>query len=76
MDDALVSVSPLHPGRATVTSTGKIMLANGEMFEDPTEAYARFLSSVGATNTDQDGWMYWRRGDGGPLLDDLRAELA
>ena len=76
MDDALVSVSPLHPGRATVTSTGKIMLANGEMFEDPTEAYGRFLTSVGASADGQSGWMYWRRGDGGPLLDDLRAELA
>lgn len=76
MDDALVSVSPLHPGRATVTSTGKIMLANGEIFEDPTEAYDRFLTSVGSVSDGQSGWMYWRRGDGGPLLDDLRAELA
>ena len=75
MDDALVSVSPLHPGRATVTSTGRIMLANGEMFEDPTAAYGRFLESLGATNAGQSGWMYWRRGDGGPLLDDLRGEL-
>lgn len=76
MDDALVSVSPLHPGRATVTSTGKIMLANGEMFEDPTEAYGRFLASLGWESAGQSGWMYWRRGDGGPILDDLRAELA
>ena len=76
MDDALVSVSPLYPGRATVTSTGKIMLANGEMFEDPTEAYGRFLTTLGWEDTGQSGWMYWRRGDGGPLLDDLRAELA
>ena len=75
MDDALVSVSPLHPGRATVTSTGKIMLANGEMFEDPTAAYERFLESLGSASTGQSGWMYWRRGDGGPLLDDLRGEL-
>lgn len=76
MDDALVSVSPLHPGRATVTSTGKIMLANGEMFDDPTKAYERFLASLGWEADGQSGWMYWRRGDGGPLLDDLRAELA
>ena len=75
MDDALVSVSPLHPGRATVTSTGKIMLVNGEMFEDPTAAYERFLESLGSTSAGQSGWMYWRRGDGGPLLDDLRGEL-
>jgi hypothetical protein len=52
------------------------MLANGEMFEDPTAAYERFLTSLGSTSTGQSGWMYWRRGDGGPLLDDLRAELA
>ncbi len=71
MDDALVGVSPLHPGKATVTSTGKIMLANGQMFEDPTAAYERFLTSQGATPTGQSGWMYWRRGEGGPLLDDL-----
>ncbi len=76
MDDALVSVSPLYPGRATVTSTGKIMLANGEMFVDPTEAYGRFLTTLGWEDAGQSGWMYWRRGDGGPLLDDLRAELA
>ncbi len=75
MDDALVSVSPMHPGKATVTSTGKIMLANGEMFEDPTAAYERFLTAQGATPAGQSGWMYWRRGEGGPLLDDLRAEL-
>ncbi|MBR3327955.1 MAG: DUF262 domain-containing protein [Atopobiaceae bacterium] len=75
MDDALVSVSPMHPGKATVTSTGKIMLANGEMFEDPTAAYERFLTSLGASPAGQSGWMYWRRGEGGPLLDDLRAEL-
>ncbi len=75
MDDALVSVSPMHPGKATVTSTGKIMLANGEMFDDPTAAYERFLTSCGASPAGQNGWMYWRRGEGGPLLDDLRAEL-
>ncbi len=75
MDDALVSVSPMHPGKATVTSTGKIMLANGEMFEDPTAAYERFLTAQGATPAGQSGWMYWRRGEGGPLLDDLRAEV-
>lgn len=75
MDDALVSVSPMHPGKATVTSTGKIMLANGEMFDDPTAAYERFLTSQGASPAGQSGWMYWRRGEGGPLLDDLRGEL-
>ena len=75
MDDVLVSANPLYPGRATVTSRGKIMLANGEMFDDPTEAYERFLTSLGASATGLNGWMYWRRGEGGPLLDTLREGL-
>ena len=75
MDDVLVSANPLYPGRATVTSRGKIMLANGEMFDDPTAAYERFLSSLGASVSGLNGWMYWRRGEGGPLLDTLREGL-
>ncbi len=75
MDDLLVSANPMYPGRATVTSRGKIMLANGEMFDDPTEAYERFLTSLGASVSGLNGWMYWRRGEGGPLLDTLREGL-
>ena len=75
MDDVLASANPLYPGKATVTSRGKIMLANGEMFDDPTEAYERFLAMQGALVTGLNGWMYWRRGEGGPLLDTLREGL-
>ena len=75
MDDVLASANPLYPGHATVTSRGKIMLANGEMFDDPTEAYERFLTSQGASVTGLNGWLYWRRGEGGPLLDALREGL-
>ena len=75
MDDVLASANPMYPGHATVTSRGKIMLANGEMFDDPTEAYERFLTSQGASVTGLNGWMYWRRGEGGPLLDTLREGL-
>ena len=75
MDDVLASANPLYPGHATVTSRGKIMLANGEMFDDPTEAYERFLTSLGASGKGLNGWMYWRRGEGGPLLDTLREGL-
>ena len=75
MDDVLASANPMYPGHATVTSRGKIMLANGEMFDDPTEAYERFLTSLGASVTGLNGWMYWRRGEGGPLLDTLREGL-
>lgn len=76
MDDVLVSANPLYPGRATVTSRGRIMLANGETFDDPTEAYERFLGTLGASATGLNGWLYWRRGEGGPLLDTLREGLA
>jgi hypothetical protein len=72
MDDVLVSVSPMYPGRATVTSTGRIMLATGETFDEPTAAYERFLGSVGAHETGLNGWTHWRLGEGGPLLDQLR----
>lgn len=75
MDDVLASANPLYPGHATVTSRGKIMLANGEMFDDPSEAYERLLTSQGASVTGLNGWMYWRRGEGGPLLDTLRESL-
>lgn len=72
MDDVLVSASPMYPGRATVTSTGRIMLATGETFDEPTAAYERFLGSVGAHETGLNGWTHWRLGEGGPLLDQLR----
>ena len=36
-------------------------------------AYQRFLGTVGASDTNLSGWMYWRLGEGGPLLDSLRA---
>ena len=75
MDDLLVSANLMYAGRATVTSTGKIMLANGEMFDDPTAAYERFLGTVGAAAGGLNGWLYWRRGEGGPTLDELRMRL-
>ena len=75
MDDVLVSANLMYAGRATVTSTGKIMLANGEMFDDPTAAYERFLGSVGAAAGGLNGWLYWRRGEGGPTLDELRLRM-
>lgn len=75
MDDILVSANLMYAGRATVTSTGKIMLANGEMFDDPTAAYERFLGTVGAVAGGLNGWLYWRKGEGGPTLDELRARL-
>lgn len=75
MDDVLVSANLMYAGRATVTSTGKIMLANGEMFDDPTAAYERFLGSVGAASGGLNGWLYWRKGEGGPTLDELRLRI-
>ena len=75
MDDRLVSTDALHPGHATVIAGGTIMLEDGETFDDPTAAFARFLEMLGASGEGVDGWMGWRRGAGGPLLDALREEL-
>lgn len=75
MDDRLVSTDALHPGHATVIAGGTIMLEDGETFDDPTAAFARFLETLGASGEGVDGWMGWRRGAGGPLLDALRERL-
>ncbi len=75
MDDTLVSASPLYPGTATVTSRGSIMLRNGAMFDDPDVAYRSFLETQGTEDASASGWLGWRRGEGGPLLDDLRGSL-
>jgi hypothetical protein len=75
MDDVLASANPLYPGHASVTSRGRIMLANGEMFDDPSAAYERFVSLLGSSAPGINGWLYWRRGEGGPLLDTLREAL-
>lgn len=73
--DVLVSANPTYPGRATVIFDGTIMLASGEHFDDPQKAYERLLENLGATGVDANGWLGWRRGEGGPLLDELREAL-
>lgn len=73
--DVLVSANPTYPGRATVIFDGTIMLASGEHFDDPQKAYERLLDNLGATGVDANGWLGWRRGEGGPLLDELREAL-
>lgn len=73
--DKLVSADPMYPGNATVTFDGQIMLENGQMCYSPQDATAKLLAMDGATGEGRNGWLAWRRGEGGPLLDDLREAL-
>lgn len=73
--DALVSANPSHPGRATVMFDGTIMLSTGERFDEPQAAYRRLLLNLGIRPASENGWLEWRRGEGGPLLDELREAM-
>lgn len=73
--DELVSANPSYPGRATVLFDGSLMLSTGEHFDDPQLAYRRLLLNLGIHSGEQNGWLEWRRGEGGPLLDELREAL-
>lgn len=71
--DTLVSASTKYPGTATVTSSGMILLENGEEFKSPSVAHIRLIQLNGSARTTSNGWHAWRLGSqDGPLLDDLR----
>ncbi|MGN0056019.1 MAG: DUF262 domain-containing protein [Atopobiaceae bacterium] len=73
--DVLVSANPTYPGTATVIFDGSIMLAGGQHCDDPQQAYEAMLEGLGAQMPETNGWLGWRRGEGGPLLDELREAL-
>lgn len=73
--DRLVSADPMYPGSATVTFDGQIMLEDGQMCYTPKDAFDKLLAMDGAAPHERNGWLSWRHGDGGPLLDELREVL-
>lgn len=74
--DRLVSGDPLFPGSATVTFDGQMMLEDGQSCPTPQDATKRFLAMLGAgADVTRNGWLMWRRGEGGPTLDELREVL-
>lgn len=71
--DTLVSAGTKHTGTATVTSSGTILLENGEEFKSPSVAHIRLIQLHGSARTSSNGWYAWRLGsEDGPVLDDLR----
>lgn len=58
---------------ARVTDTGQIELSNGETFKSPSLAAKRAVSLAGGGGA-RNGWTFWRVGEGGPMLDELRSE--
>lgn len=73
--DRLVSADPMYPGSATVTFDGQMMLEDGQMCYTPADAFEKLLVMDGAEPVRRNGWLCWRRGEGGPLLDELREVL-
>lgn len=73
--DTLVSANPSYPGSATVEFDGSLLLSSGEHAKGPQEAYQLLLANLGVSQERCNGWLGWRRGEGGPLLDELREAL-
>lgn len=73
--DRLVSSDPMYPGSATITFDGQIMLEDGQVCYSPKDACERLLAQSGGKALERNGWLFWRRGEGGPLLDELREVL-
>ncbi|MCI2206920.1 MAG: DUF262 domain-containing protein [Atopobiaceae bacterium] len=74
--DVLTSASSGCPVTATVTDAGAIRLSNGEEFASPSAAAAKAIGLSGKTGSrSRNGWVFWRVGEDGPLLDELRSGL-
>lgn len=70
----LVPKNDRYPITARVTASGMIELANGEQFKSPSLAAVRATSLVTGESRSRNGWHFWKVGENGPLLDELRSE--
>lgn len=59
---------------ATVTDDYGIRLFNGEVLNSPSRAATRVKELVTGKYIAANGWRYWRVGESGPLLYDIRAK--
>lgn len=73
--DVLTSVSSTYPARAIVTDEGAIKLSNGEEFASPSMACIRAAELSGGKSGARNGWKFWRHGEDGPVLDELRKRI-
>lgn len=79
------SVAPIKPGTmlystemgrsvsAKVTDDYGIRLSNGEVVESPSSAAKRTKELATGKRSSINGWKYWRLGENGPLLSEVRA---
>ena len=59
---------------ATVTDDYGIRLFNGDVLNSPSRAATRVKELVTGKYVAANGWRYWRVGESGPLLYDVRAK--
>ena len=67
---------PARPGIpvvAEVTDSYRIRLGNGDVLESPSRAATRVKELETGKYSATNGWKYWRVGEGGPLLSEVRA---
>ncbi len=70
----LVPKSDNYSITATVTDAGLLELPNGETFKSPTLAAIRVISLTTGGTGARNGWRFWKVGDDGPLLDEIRSQ--
>ena len=72
--DVLTAAAGGEQVTATVTDAYTIHLSNGEEVESPSRAAIRANELVTGMHYAMNGWHYWRIGNDGPLLSDLRVQ--
>lgn len=72
--EKLTPKSDQYSMSATVTDSGLIELPNGETFKSPSLAAIRVISLTTGGSGARNGWKFWRVGENGPILDELRSQ--
>lgn len=69
--EKLVPVGQSHHVVATVAEDGSIVLQNGESYKSPSLAAKKAVALEGGAGA-RNGWHFWKVGENGPVLDELR----
>ena len=70
----LVPKSDSYSIVATVAESGLLELPNGETFKSPSLAAIRVISLTTGGTGARNGWKFWKVGEDGPVLDELRSQ--
>lgn len=71
--DTLFPKRDKYNTKAVINESGLIELPNGETFKSPSLAAKRVVALSGGAGA-RNGWHFWRVGEHGPYLDELRSE--